>query len=97
MLVAPHPSHDNQNRLCAKSLQLYVTLCDPMDFSPPGSSVRGIPQARILERVAMSSSGDLPHQGSNLTLLPPALAIGSLPVAPPNVLRGGKVNQIEDD
>ena len=34
------------------------TLCDPMDCSPPGSSVRGILQARILEWVAMPSSGD---------------------------------------
>ena len=32
------------------------TLCDPMDYSPPGSSVRGIFQARILEWVAMPSS-----------------------------------------
>ena len=31
-------------------------LCDPMDCSPPGSSVRGIPQARILEWVAMPFS-----------------------------------------
>ena len=32
------------------------TLCDPMDCSLPGSSVHGILQARILERVAMPSS-----------------------------------------
>ena len=32
------------------------TLCDPMDCSPPGSSVHGILQARILEQVAMPSS-----------------------------------------
>ena len=32
------------------------TLCDPMDRSPPGSSVHGIPQARILEWVAMHFS-----------------------------------------
>ena len=32
-----------------------VQLCDPMDGSPPGSSVRGILQARILEWVAISS------------------------------------------
>ena len=32
------------------------TLCDPMDCSPPGSSVHGIFQARILEWVAISSS-----------------------------------------
>ena len=36
--------------------QLCPTLCDPMDCSPPGSSVHGILQARILERVAISSS-----------------------------------------
>ena len=36
--------------------QLCPTLCDPMDCSPPGSSVQGILQARILERVAMPSS-----------------------------------------
>ena len=33
----------------AKSLQSWPTLCDPMDHSPPGSSVHGILQARILE------------------------------------------------
>ena len=40
----------------AKSLQSCSTLCDPMDFSLPGSSVHGIPQARILKWVAMPSS-----------------------------------------
>ena len=39
-----------------KVVQLCLTLCDPMDCSPPGSSVHGILQARILEGVAMSSS-----------------------------------------
>ena len=33
-----------------------LTLCDPMDCSPPGSSVHGILQARILEWVATPSS-----------------------------------------
>ena len=37
-----------------------LTLCDPMDCSPPGSSVHGILQARILEWVAMPSSRVLP-------------------------------------
>ena len=40
----------------AQSLQPCPTLCDPMDFSSPGSSVHGIFQARILKRVAISSS-----------------------------------------
>ena len=39
-----------------KSLQLCLTLCDTMGCSPPGSSVHGILQERILERVAMPSS-----------------------------------------
>ena len=36
----------------AKSLQLYPTLCDPIDSSPPGSPVPGVLQARILEWVS---------------------------------------------
>ena len=38
------------------SIQLCLTLCNPMDCSPPGSSVRGILQARTLEWVAVPSS-----------------------------------------
>ena len=37
--------------------------CNPMDCSPPGSSVHGILQARILEQVAISFSGDLSNPG----------------------------------
>ena len=40
----------------AKSIQSCLTLCDPMDCSPPGSSVHGILQARILEWVAIPFS-----------------------------------------
>ena len=40
----------------AKSLQSCPTLCDPIDSSPPGSSVHGVFQARILEWVAISFS-----------------------------------------
>ena len=40
----------------AKSLQSCPTLCDPTDRSPPGSSVPGILQARILEWIAISFS-----------------------------------------
>ena len=42
--------------VCTKSLESCLILCDPMDCSPPGSSVHGILQARILEWVAMPSS-----------------------------------------
>ena len=45
------------------------TLCNPMDYKPPGSSVHGILQARILEWVAISfSRGFIQTQGSNLSL-----------------------------
>ena len=40
----------------AKSLQSYLTLCDPIDRSPPGSAVPGILQARTLEWVAIAFS-----------------------------------------
>ena len=40
----------------AKPLQSCLTLCDPIDSSPPGFSVPGILQARILEWVAISFS-----------------------------------------
>ena len=40
----------------AKLLQLCLTLCDPIDSSPPGSSVPGIFQARALEWVAIAFS-----------------------------------------
>ena len=47
-------------------LQLCPTLCDPMDCSPPGSSVHGILQARTLEWVAIHFSRRIfPIQGSN--------------------------------
>ena len=42
--------------VAAKSLQLYPTLCDPIDGSPPGSPIPGILQARTLECVAISFS-----------------------------------------
>ena len=45
--------------MCAKSFQSCPTLHTPMDYSPPGSSVHGLLQARILEWVAM-----LPSRGS---------------------------------
>ena len=42
------------------SLLSCVGLCDPVDCSPPGSSVPGIFQARILEWVPVAYSGELP-------------------------------------
>ena len=45
-----------ETALCVKSLQSCLTLCNSMDYNPPGSSVQGILQARILWWVAMSFS-----------------------------------------
>ena len=45
-----------QSAAAAKSLQSCLTLCDPIDGSPPASPVPGILQARILEWVAISFS-----------------------------------------
>ena len=65
--------------MCAKSLQLCPTLCDPMDNSQPDFSVHGILQARILEW--FPSPGVFLTQGSNpylLSLL--RFQAGSLPL-----------------
>ena len=43
-------------RMCVIVTQLYPTLCHPMDCSPPGSSVHGILQARILEWIVIPFS-----------------------------------------
>ena len=45
-----------RSTMCAKLFQSCLALYDPMDCSPPDSSVHGILQVRILERVAISSS-----------------------------------------
>ena len=58
----------------AKSLQSRQTLSDPMDCSPPGSSVHGTLQARILECIAMPFSlWFFLTQGSNMYLMSPGL------------------------
>ena len=44
-----------QRCVCVCMLQSCPTLCDPMDCSPPGSSIHWILQARIVERVAIFS------------------------------------------
>ena len=59
MLLAPHLAFDFVDSV-SRSV---VSLCDPVDCSPPGSSVHGILQARILEWVAIPFSRDLPNPG----------------------------------
>ena len=60
--------------------QSYLTLRNPMDCSPPGCSVHGISQARILEWVAISSPGDLPNPG--IEPVSPVLAGGFFTTEP---------------
>ena len=52
-----------------KLLQSCLTLCDPMDFSLPSSSVHGNVQPRILEWVAVPPPGDPPNPGMEPCLL----------------------------
>ena len=68
----------------AKSLEFCPTVCDPVACSPPGSSVLGILQARILEWMPCPPPGDPPNPGIKPT---PLMSLhwqgGSLPLAPP--------------
>ena len=61
--------------------QLCLTLCDPMDCSPPGFSVDGISQARILEWVATSYFRESSDPG--IEPATPALAGEFFITAPP--------------
>ena len=67
---------------CAKSLQSCPTLCDSMDCSLPGSSVRGILQARTLEWVAMTSRESSDPGIEPTSLSSPALAGGFFTTLP---------------
>ena len=67
-------------------------VCNPKDCSPQDSSVRGIFQTRILERVARSYSRDLPNPGIELVSpVSPALAGDSFTTEPPGKPREGEV------
>ena len=74
-LVGPALSKVACKVLLCSVTQLCLTLCEPMDYSPPGSLVHGISQARILKQAAISffvgggGGGVFPTQGSNPRLL----------------------------
>ena len=80
--------------VCVLSLSSCLTLCDPMDCRPPGSSVHGILQARILEwNCHALLQGIFPTQGLNPHLLCLLhLQADSLPIEPP-----GKPNVVFRD
>ena len=64
-----------------KIAQSYLAVCDLMDYSPSGSSVHGVLQARYRSGLPFPSPGDLP----NPRIKPgsPALQADSLPSEPP--------------
>ena len=78
-MKTPHTSRMTFGRLlslvCVLVVQSSLTLCDPIDCSPPGFSVHGIFQARKLSMFPFPTPGDLPDTGPEPTsLMSPALA-----------------------
>ena len=71
--------------VCVLVAQSCLTLCDSMDCSPPGSSVHGISQARILEWVAISFSkgSSQPTDQTCVSCTFSALQVNSLLAEPP--------------
>ena len=68
---------------CMPKCKVVSDSCDPMDCSPPSSSVHGIFQARILEQVAISYSRESSDPGIEpMSLEPPALAGGFFTTEP---------------
>ena len=69
-------------RVCSV-VQSRLILCNPMDYSPPGSSVHRILQARIFSGLPCPPPGDLPDPGMEpASLTSPALQADSLPAKP---------------
>ena len=78
MTCSPLPFRRKWASVCC---HLCLTLCNPVDCSPPGSSVRGILQTRMLEWVAISSSRILLNPG--IKSASPAFAGGVFTTEPP--------------
>ena len=76
--------------MCMFSSSACPTLCDPMDYSPRGSSVHGIFQARILKQWSFPAPGNLPDKGIKLASL--ALIDGFFTTAP-----SGNATEYVDD
>ena len=67
-----HKMAGSENLLLLLSHKSCPTLCDPMDYSPLGSSVHGIFQEEYWSRLPFPSPGDHPHSG--IEPISPALA-----------------------
>ena len=72
---------------CCLVTKSCLTLCNPMDCSPPGSSVHGISWARILEWVIVSFSrgSSLPRGGTNVSRLAGRFFTTKTPGKPPQL------------
>ena len=81
ILNSPIPIKEKKKRKESEVAQLCPTPCNPMDCSPPGSSVHKIFQARILSGLPFPSPGDLPKPG--IEPGSPALQTDALPAEPP--------------
>ena len=78
---------DRQQCVHAKSLQSCPTLCDPMDYNPPGSSDLGILHTRILEGIACPPLGHIPNPGIEPVSLASSALVGRFfTTAPPGKL-----------
>ena len=75
-------------RVCVCSVaQSWPSVCDHMDCSPPGSSIHGIFQARMLEWLPFPTSGDLPDPRiKSASLAYPSLTGGFFTTMPPGKL-----------
>ena len=80
LFIAPPPLCTSE----AKSLQSCLTLCNLLDCSPPGSSVRGILQARILKWVLIpfSRESSQPRDQIHVSYVSLHWQAGSLPLLP---------------
>ena len=67
--------------VCVPSHFSHAQFCEPMDYSPPGSAVHGIFQARTLQWVVIPFSNELPHP--EIKPRSPASQADSLPSNPP--------------
>ena len=68
----------------AKSLQSWLSLCDPMDHSPSGSSATGFSRQKYWSELLCLPLGDLLDQGIEpAALMSPALTGRFLPILPP--------------
>ena len=77
--------------LCSVT-QSCLTLCDPVDCSPPGSSVHGDSPPKNTSELSCPPPKDLPHPG--IKLRSPALQADSLPSEPPGKLKNPRVSSL---